>query len=100
MWVADSTALVLPRLVACLANEAHYAVQERVAAPADVDRAMKLGTRYPYGPLEWADLIGPADVLATLDALAADIEPSRYRAAPRLRRLVTADSAGQSRGSA
>jgi 3-hydroxybutyryl-CoA dehydrogenase len=90
VWVGDSTGLVMPRIIACLANEAAFVVQEHVAAPEAIDLAMKLGTRYPRGPLEWASLIGLADVLATLEALAADIDPARYRPAALLRRVAVA----------
>ncbi len=76
--------------MACLANEAAFAVQEGVASATGVDQAMKLGTRYPRGPLEWAQAIGLGDILATLDALAADVDPARYRAASVLRRAVAA----------
>jgi 3-hydroxybutyryl-CoA dehydrogenase len=51
---------------------------------------MMLGTRYPRGPLAWAELIGLDHVLATLDALAAEQGDDRYRAAPLLRRMVAA----------
>lgn len=92
VWVGDSAGLVLPRIVACLANEAAFAVQDQTAGAEDVDRAMMLGTRYPRGPLAWADLIGLDHVLATLDALAAEHGEDRYRATPLLRRLAAAGS--------
>jgi 3-hydroxybutyryl-CoA dehydrogenase len=37
-----------------LSNEAALAVQEGIATEQDIDTAMKLGTRYPLGPCEWA----------------------------------------------
>jgi 3-hydroxybutyryl-CoA dehydrogenase len=88
VWVADSAGLVLPRILACLANEAFFALMEGAANAEDIDRAMKLGTRYPRGPLEWAEIIGLDQVLATMDALAAEQGEERYRAAPLLRRMV------------
>jgi len=90
VWVADSPGLVTARIVACLANEATYALLERTATAADIDRAMMLGTRYPRGPLAWANLVGVGEVVATLDALAAEAGPERYRASPLLRRLAAA----------
>lgn len=88
VWVADSAGLVLARILACLANEAFFALMEGAASAEDIDRAMKLGTRYPRGPLEWAEIIGLDQVLATMDALAAEQGEERYRAAPLLRRMV------------
>jgi 3-hydroxybutyryl-CoA dehydrogenase len=94
VWVGDSAGLVLPRIVACLANEAFFALMDGTASAADIDQAMMLGTRYPRGPLAWAELIGLDHVLATLDALAAEQGDDRYRAAPLLRRLVAAGMTG------
>jgi 3-hydroxybutyryl-CoA dehydrogenase len=90
VWVGDSAGLVLPRIVSCLANEAAFALMERVAGPEDIDRAMELGTRYPRGPLAWAETIGLHRVVATLDALAAEQGDDRYRVAPLLRHAALA----------
>ena len=56
--VADGPGLVRARVVCCLINEAISALMEGVATAEDIDKAMKLGTNYPLGPLEWADKIG------------------------------------------
>lgn len=90
VWVGDGTGLVLGRIVACLANEAAFALMEGAASGADIDTAMRLGTRYPRGPLEWANVIGPRVVVAILDALAAEHGEDRYRVAPLLRRHAVA----------
>ncbi len=86
--VQDRVGMVLPRILSALVNEAAFAVMEGVAAPADIDVAMKLGTNYPLGPVEWADRIGVQQVVSVLDALAADTGQERYRAAPLLRQLA------------
>lgn len=90
VWVGDSVGLVMPRILAGLANEAFFALGEGLASAVDIDRAMRLGTRYPRGPLAWAELMGLDQVLASLDALAAEHGEDRYRAAPLLRHLVAA----------
>lgn len=90
VWIGDGTGLVLGRIVACLANEAAFALMEGAASGADIDIAMRLGTRYPRGPLEWANAIGPRVIVAILDALAAEHGEDRYRAAPLLRRHAVA----------
>jgi 3-hydroxybutyryl-CoA dehydrogenase len=77
---------VLGRLLAQLINEACFAVEEGVAEPDDVDAAMKLGLNHPRGPFEWAREIGPDTALGTLDRLAGELDPDRYRAAGLLRR--------------
>ena len=80
----------MPRTVACLANEAFFALLEGTASAEDIDRAMMQGMRYPRGPLRWAETIGLDQVLATLDALARAHGEDRYRAAPNLRAMVLA----------
>ena len=57
--VADTPGLVAARLLACLINEAAFTLQEGVATAEAIDTAVKLGLNYPFGPLEWADAIGP-----------------------------------------
>lgn len=88
--VGDGAGLVVARVVSCLANEAAFAAMEGVATPGDIDIAMRLGTGYPRGPLEWCDLVGACDIVAVLDALAAEHGDDRFRAAPRLRRMAAA----------
>jgi len=78
--------LVLGRIVCQLVNEAHFAVEEGVAAAADVDTALRLGLNHPRGPFEWCEAIGAARVVAVLDALRSELGEERYRAAPSLRR--------------
>ena len=49
---------------------------------------MTRGVNYPKGLLAWGDEIGPAKVLATLEALQAEYGEDRYRPSPLLRRAV------------
>lgn len=88
VWVQDSPGLVLPRIVAMLANEAAFAVLEGVAEAETIDVAMRLGVNYPLGPLAWAKALGHERVLAVLDHLYSEYHEERYRAAPLLRRWV------------
>ncbi len=88
--VPDGPGLVAARVVSCLANEAFSALAEGVADAKTIDTAMKLGTNYPRGPLEWADLIGLPSVLAVLEGLQGENGEDRYRPHPLLKRLVAA----------
>lgn len=86
--VQDRVGMVLPRIVCQLINEAAFAVQEEIASPQDIDTAMKLGTNYPYGPIEWGNKIGFQHVYQVLRALQADLQEDRYRVSPLLTALA------------
>ncbi len=77
---------ILHRVLAMLINEAAEALYLRVASAADLELAMTTGVNYPKGLLAWADELGPATVLATLDGLYHDYHEDRYRASVLLRR--------------
>jgi len=87
-WVDDGAGMIVPRVIACLANEAAFAVMEGAASIEDIDMAMRAGTRYPRGPLEWCDAVGAPEIVAILDGLAREHGEDRYRVAPLLRRLA------------
>jgi len=86
--VQDRVGLVMPRILCALINEACFALTEEVATPGDIDTAMKLGTNYPRGPLEWAAEAGIRQVIAVLESLGRETGEERYRVAPLLRQLV------------
>jgi len=92
--VGDVVGFVAPRVVSMIINEAAFAVMERVATARDIDAAMKLGTNYPRGPLEWADDIGLDHVVLLLDALYNEYHQERYRVCPLLRQYVRAERLG------
>jgi 3-hydroxybutyryl-CoA dehydrogenase len=96
--VADGTGLVRARIVCALVNEAATALMEGVASAADIDTAMKLGTNYPRGPLEWGDLIGLDVVLGVMRGLHEDFGEDRYRPCPLLVRYVQAGRLGRKTG--
>ena len=81
---------IVDRVVAMLVNEAVEAVHFRVASARDIETAMTKGVNYPRGLLAWGDAIGPATVLARLEALQAEYGEDRYRPSPLLRRRVRA----------
>lgn len=85
--VDDRVGMVTPRLLAMIINEACYTLQEGTATREDIDTAMKLGTNYPHGPLQWADRIGIANVYETLQAIYNDTHDERYKVCPLLKTM-------------
>jgi 3-hydroxybutyryl-CoA dehydrogenase len=87
--VDDTPALILMRIVAQLASVAADAVLVGVAAPHAIDTAMKLGTNYPLGPIEWVDDLRPPLVIDVLSNIADHYGEERYRASALLRRAAS-----------
>lgn len=83
--VEDRVGMVKPRIIFMIINEACYTLQEGTASIEDIDNAMKLGTNYPFGPLEWCDKIGITSVFETLAALYEDTKDERYKICPLLK---------------
>jgi 3-hydroxybutyryl-CoA dehydrogenase len=77
--IDDAHGMVVMRTVAQLAAVAADAVSAGVAAGADVDTAMRLGTSYPSGPLEWADRIGAERIATVLRNVRTGYGEDRYR---------------------
>lgn len=69
--VENHAGLFLGRTIGSIVNEAVYVVQEEIATPEDVDLAMRLGTNYPRGPIEWGQEIGGDRIARILQRLAA-----------------------------
>ena len=68
-FVKDEPGFIAARIIAMIINEAYFAVEDDVSSKAEIDTAMKLGTNYPYGPFEWASMIGTENILALLQKL-------------------------------
>jgi 3-hydroxybutyryl-CoA dehydrogenase len=84
--IRDSPGFVAQRVVAHIVNVGCDIVQMRIASPQDLDRAVTLGLGYPRGPLAMGDAIGPARILAVLDAMHEFFQEPRYRPSPWLKR--------------
>ena len=84
--IHDSPGFVCQRVVASIVNIACDIAQQRVASPADIDIAVRLGLGYPEGPLALGDRIGAKTILTVLDRMTEFYGDPRYRASPWLRR--------------
>lgn len=86
--ISDSAGFITPRVIAMVVNLGCQVAAKGIAAPEDIDIAVKLGLNYPFGPLEWGDNVGPEVVLEILDDMFDFTHDPRYRASPWLRRRV------------
>jgi 3-hydroxybutyryl-CoA dehydrogenase len=77
--------MIKPRVIFMIINEACYTLQEGTASIEDIDKSMKLGTNYPFGPFEWCDKIGVTHVFETLNAIYDDTRDERYKICPLLK---------------
>lgn len=96
--VSEAPGFVVNRLLIPMINEAVALVAENVAAPADIDTAMKLGANHPMGPLALGDLIGLDVCLAIMDTMYKETHDSKYRAHTLLRKMVRAGLLGKKSG--
>jgi 3-hydroxybutyryl-CoA dehydrogenase len=86
--INDSPGFVAQRVVAMVVNTGCTIAQRGIASPSDIDKAVKLGLGYPFGPLEWGDQIGAGRVLFILNRLHTFYGEPRYRPSPWLKRRV------------
>lgn len=94
----DYPGFISNRILCPMLNEAIFCLQEGVATKEAIDGIMKLGMNHPMGPLTLADFIGLDTVLHIMDVLYEGLGDSKYRAAPLLRRMVSAGLLGRKSG--
>jgi 3-hydroxybutyryl-CoA dehydrogenase len=95
--VRDSPGFASSRLGVALGAEAMRMVQEGVAGPRDVDRAMELGYNHPIGPIELGDVVGLDVRLDILEYLREELG-ERFRPPQILKRKVRAGKLGKKTG--
>lgn len=96
--VRDSPGFATSRLGVVLGLEAIRMVEQGVASPEAIDRAMELGYNHPMGPLRLGDIVGLDVRLAIADHLHATLGGDTYRAPELLRRMVAEGRLGQKSG--
>jgi len=74
---------ILYRLVAQIANEAAFALEEEIGSPEDMDTAMRLGFNWPLGPIEMTLLMSREGVIGVLEKLQEE-HGDAYAPAPEL----------------
>ncbi|MDE1853830.1 MAG: 3-hydroxyacyl-CoA dehydrogenase family protein [Thaumarchaeota archaeon] len=94
----DSPGFIVNRILVPALNEAVFLVQEGVAEPEDIDKAVKLGLNWPMGPLQLLDYVGLDTTLNITQVFMNEFQDSKYRASPLLRELVRAGMLGRKTG--
>ncbi len=95
--INDAPGFATSRLGILVGIEAIRMVEEGVAGPADIDRAMSLGYRHPMGPLMLGDLVG-LDVRLKIASHLATVYGERFEPPTLLRTMVTEGRLGKKSG--
>jgi 3-hydroxyacyl-CoA dehydrogenase len=95
---SDSPGFIVNRLVIQLCNEAVKAVEAGVAAPQEIDTAMKLGMNWPMGPFELIDMAGLDIHIKAAENLAAGLNDNHYTSPELLCRMTKAGHLGKKSG--
>jgi 3-hydroxybutyryl-CoA dehydrogenase len=96
--VKDSPGFASSRLGVLLGLEAMRMVEEGVAEPEGIDKAMELGYRHPMGPLRLTDLVGLDVRLGIAEYLHEKLGSEAFRPPEILRRLVAEGKLGRKSG--
>lgn len=68
----DVPGFVSANVIAMIINEAYHAIDDKVSTEDEIDIAMKLGTNYPFGPIEWSRKIGIKNISSLLKKLSQE----------------------------
>ncbi|HUI00073.1 MAG TPA: 3-hydroxyacyl-CoA dehydrogenase family protein [Nitrososphaerales archaeon] len=94
----DSPGFIVNRILVPALNEATLLVNEGVADPEDIDKAITLGLNWPMGPLKLLDYVGLDTALGISEVFMSELEDSKYRPSPLLKRMVRAGLLGRKSG--
>jgi 3-hydroxybutyryl-CoA dehydrogenase len=92
--VVDRAGFLVNRLLFAFFNEAWRIVNEGVATPEDIDKAVKLGLGHPVGIFQMQDLVGLDNALAVSNILYEEYG-ERFKPSPLLKRKVAANHNGK-----
>jgi 3-hydroxybutyryl-CoA dehydrogenase len=96
--VTDTPGFASSRLGVVLGLEAMRMVEQGVATPHDIDKAMELGYNHPMGPLKLTDLVGLDVRLGIAEYLHGELGGEQYRPPELLRRMVGEGKLGKKSG--
>ena len=96
--VRDRPGFASSRLGIAIAMEAIRMVEEGVASPEDIDKAMVHGYGHPMGPLRLTDVVGCDIRLAIADHLAEALKAPHFQPPQLLRKMVAEGRLGKKSG--
>jgi 3-hydroxybutyryl-CoA dehydrogenase len=96
--VRDVAGFATSRLGVCLGMEAIRMVEQGVASPEDIDKAMVLGYRHPVGPLRLTDMVGLDVRMAIGEHLAKELGNPAFEPPALMRRMVAEGKLGAKSG--
>jgi 3-hydroxybutyryl-CoA dehydrogenase len=96
--VRDAPGFASSRLGVVLGMEAIRMVEQDVASPEDIDKAMELGYRHPMGPLKLTDLVGLDVRLGIAEYLHETLGSDAFEPPTLLRRMVAEGKLGKKSG--
>ena len=96
--VRDAPGFATSRLGVLLGLEAIRMLEQQVASPEDIDRAMTLGYKHPMGPLRLTDLVGLDVRLAIAEHLHRELRSEAFAVPALLRKMVAEGKLGKKSG--
>jgi 3-hydroxybutyryl-CoA dehydrogenase len=94
----DNPGFILNYFLIPVNNDAIRLVESGVAAPADIDLAIKAALGYAMGPLELLDLVGLDTHLLVAEALYASTHDPRAAVPALVKRMIAAGKLGRKAG--
>ncbi len=94
----DSPGFIVNRILVPALNEAAFLVDEGVADPEDIDKAITLGLNWPMGPLRLLDYVGLDTTLNISEVLMTELQDGKYRPSPLIKQMVRAGMLGRKSG--
>lgn len=94
----DTPGFIVNRILIPALNEAVFLVEEGVADPEDIDKAVTLGLNWPMGPLKLIDYVGADTNLFITEVMVNETGDQKFRPSTLLKQMVRANMLGRKTG--
>jgi 3-hydroxybutyryl-CoA dehydrogenase len=96
--VKDVPGFLVNRINNAFRQEAYKCLEEGVATPEDIDKALKMGLNHPMGPFELADYVGLDIGYSIINTLYAGYKDNKWCPNMTLEKLVISGDLGRKTG--